>query len=136
MLAIAAPIPAPPPPTSPDIRPRQRGGTLSVPRVWVTAETPPTNNPWITRRIRKITGAMAPAVAYAGTAPIAAVDSPTPSSTTTITRRRPSRSANEPNRAAPPGRIRMLTANETNTSARLKVSLPWGKITFPTGPAT
>ena len=43
--ASSAPMPAPPPPTSPDIAPRQFGETDSVPMVWVEATTPPTNTP-------------------------------------------------------------------------------------------
>ena len=40
-LAIAPPIPAPPPPIIPLIRPRHRGGTLPVPSVCVGAATAP-----------------------------------------------------------------------------------------------
>ena len=81
-------------------------------------------------------GAAMPIAAYVGTRPMAAVARPTPSKTVTMIFLRPSRSASAPNSAAPPGRIKMLTANEANTRARLSVSLSAGKICFPTGPAT
>src|SRR6201985_3611257 len=56
--ASKAPMPAPPPPIGPDIVPRHRGETDSVPMVWVDATTPPTNTPCIRRSTRKITEAI------------------------------------------------------------------------------
>src|ERR1700694_2453156 len=43
--AIRAPMPAPPPPTRPDIAPRQFGEAHSGPMVWVERTTPPTKSP-------------------------------------------------------------------------------------------
>ena len=43
--ASSAPIPAPPPPTRPDMAPRRSGEAHSVPIVWVDATTPPTKMP-------------------------------------------------------------------------------------------
>jgi hypothetical protein len=76
-------------------------------------------------------GAPTPMAAYVGTSPIAAVESPTPASTVTMIFLRPIRSASSPKSAAPPGRSRMLTANEAKTRARLSVSLSAGNICRP-----
>jgi hypothetical protein len=87
------PIPTPLPKIRPDISPRQRGGTDSVPIVWVEAMTPPINTPWTRRRIMKATGAATPIWARVGKTPNAAVASPTPVTATIMAPLRPYRSA-------------------------------------------
>jgi hypothetical protein len=84
----------------------------------------------------KMIGAATPTASWLGTRPSAAVDRPTPASTVTMIFLRPMRSASSPKKAAPPGRMTMLTAKDAKTSARLRVSLSAGKMTEPTGPAT
>ena len=81
-------------------------------------------------------GAMTPMEAYVGTRPMAAVDRPTPAITVTMMVLRPLRSASSPKKAAPAGRITMLTANDAKTNARLSVSDSAGKICCPTAFAT
>ena len=76
--ASSAPMPAPPPPTRPDIAPRHCAGTDSVPMVCVEATTPPTKMPCTRRRIRKRIGAITPTWAMVGSRPNAAVLMPTP----------------------------------------------------------
>ncbi|MEY9702439.1 hypothetical protein ACVI1J_007952 [Bradyrhizobium diazoefficiens] len=91
--ASSAPMPAPPPPTRPDIAPRHCGGTDSVPMVWVDATTPPTKMPWISLRIRNMIGAITPTCAMVGSRPNAAVLRPTPTMAMSIACLRPCTSA-------------------------------------------
>ena len=118
---------APPPPISPDIAPRYRSGTDSVPMVWVDATTPPTNTPCTRRSTMNRTGASRPTEPCVGSRANAAVARPTPTTATIIARRRPLVSAMCPKRAEPTGRMSSVTAKEAYVAASDSVGLSLGK---------